>query len=87
MIDFQNAFDEINNDAMINKLLKSSLINKGSHQGGIQSPLLFNFYIKGCNEDIVNHNVGCRIGLIKWDTLAHANDIVFMAPSLKLILS
>ena len=32
-------------------------INKDSRQGGILSPLLFNFCIKGCIEDIVNHEV------------------------------
>ena len=32
-------------------------INKGLRQGGILSPLLFYFYIKGCIEDIVAHDV------------------------------
>ena len=59
------------------------ILNKGLHQGGILSPLLFNFYIKWCIDDIVNHDVGCKIRLIKWDVLAYADDIVLMAPSLK----
>ena len=49
----------------------------------IVSPLLFNSYIKGCIEDIVNHDVGCKIGLIKWNLLADADDIVLIVPSLK----
>ena len=78
-----NAFNEINHDVMIDKLLKWSLpkiivrtignilkktfadvsfnngkgekwkINKGSRKGGILSSLLFNFYMKGCIEDIL----------------------------------
>ena len=39
--------------------------NQVSRQGGILSPLLFNLYIKGCIEDIVNHDIGCKIGLIR----------------------
>ena len=45
--------------------------------------MLFNFYTKGCIEDIVNHDVGCKIGHIKWNILPYADDIVLMAPSLK----
>jgi len=42
-------------------------INIGSRLGWIISPLLFTFYVKGCTEDIVNYEVGCRMGLIKWN--------------------
>ena len=38
--------------------------------------------IKGCIEDIINHDAGCNIGLIKCNVLAYADDIVLMAPSL-----
>ena len=48
---------------------KRCKIYKGSHQGGILSPLIFNLYIKGCIEDIVNHDVGCKIGLIKMECI------------------
>ena len=58
-------------------------LNTGSRQGGILPPLPFNFYINGCVQDIVNHDIGCTIVLIKWNVIAHANDIVLMAPSLK----
>ena len=36
-------------------------INTVLRQRRILSPSLFNFHTKGCIEDIVNHNVGCRI--------------------------
>ena len=85
--DLSKAFDEMNIDVMIDKLLKLSLpkiivrtirymltntfadscfnngkweklkINIRSRQGKILSPLLINCYIKGCIEDIVNHDV------------------------------
>ena len=37
----------------------------------ILSPLLFNFYIKGYIEDMVNHDVGCTIRFIEWNVLAY----------------
>ena len=47
-------------------------INRGSPQ----SPLLINFHIKLCNEDIiVNHDVGCKIEIIIWNASACANDV------------
>ena len=58
-------------------------INKGLRQGWIISPLLFTFYIKGCFEDMVNYDVGCRIVLIKWNELAYADITVLMTPSLR----
>ena len=36
-----------------NRISDKWKINKGSRQGGILSPVLFNFYVKGCIEDIV----------------------------------
>ena len=33
-------------------------------------------------KDIVNHDVGCKIGHIKWNVLAYVDDIVLMATSL-----
>ena len=41
--------------------------------------VIYPFDIKGCIEDIVNHDVGCKIGLIKWNILAYAD------PSFKFI--
>ena len=41
------------------------------------------FCIKWCAEDVVNHDVGWKIGLIKWNVLSYADDIVLMAPFLK----
>jgi len=65
---------------------------KGSRQGWIISPLLFTFSIKGCIEDMINYDVGCKIGLIKWNihmvykmVLAYEDVIVLMTPSLRFI--
>ena len=41
------------------------------------------FYVKWCIEDIVYHDVGYKIGLIKKNILADTDYIVLMAPSLK----
>ena len=56
--------------------------NKGSCQGGILSSLFFKLYIKGCIGDIVNHDVGCKIGLINRNVLVYTDDIVLMASSI-----
>ena len=47
--------------------------------------LLFNLYIyiKGYFEDIVNQNVGCKVGHYRLNVLAYADDIVLLVPSLK----
>ena len=55
---------------IINGKAEKCEIKKGSRQGWIISPLIFNYYIKGCIGDIVNHGVGCKIGLIKLNVLA-----------------
>ena len=53
-------------------------INKGSRQRRFLAPFLFNLCIKGCIEDFVNHDVRirCKIGLIKYNVLAYADDDV-----------
>ena len=44
--------------------------------------MLFNFYIKGCIEDMFDYDVGCKMRLIKWNVLAYADYIVLIVPSL-----
>ena len=61
-------------------------INTGSRQGGILSTISFNSYVKGCIADIANHDGGCKIKLIKWNTFAYADDIILVVPSLKVLL-
>ena len=62
-------------------------INKGSRQGEILPPFWLNLCTKECIEDIANHDVGCRTLLTKWNALAYADDIVFVAKWLIYIYS
>ena len=53
----------------------------GTRQGGILSPLLFNFYLKECVERVTNQNEGCNLGPFKCNILTYADDIILVAPS------
>ena len=64
-----------------NKVGKSWKAEIGTRQGGILSPLLFNFYLKESIDKITNQNEGCSLGISKSNILAYADDIVLIAPS------
>ena len=53
----------------------------GTRQGGILSPLLFNFYLKDCIDEVTKLNVGCNLGSSKCNILAYADDLILIAPS------
>jgi len=77
----KNSFSDVRfNDGKEEKWI----INKGSRQWSIISPMLFTFYLKGYFEDMFNYDVGCKIGLIKSNVLAYADVIVLMASTLRL---
>ena len=57
-------------------------INNGVRQGGVLSGLLFNVYIDSLISNVSKLKVGCRLGLIRSNIIAYADDIVLLAPSM-----
>ena len=61
----------------------------GVRQGGILSALFFNIYIDSLITRIANSNIGCKLGIIRSNVIAYADDVVLLAPtptSLQLII-
>ena len=58
-------------------------LSNGVRQGGILSGLLFNIYIDSLISKISEMNIGCRLGVIRSNIIAYADDIVLLAPSLQ----
>ena len=58
-----------------------SYIDKGVRQGGILSPFLFKFYIDGIINKISNTNKGCKLGLVRINIIAYADDLVLLCDS------
>ena len=56
-------------------------VGNGTRQGGILSPLLFNYYINDVIRAVKVLPVGCRIGYEKTSILCYADDILLTAPS------
>ena len=54
-------------------------IEKGVRQGGILSPLLFKLYVDDVLREITESGVGCRLGILRVNVLAYADDIVLLA--------
>ena len=48
-------------------------------QGGILSPLLFKLYVDDVLREITESGVGCRLGILRVNVLAYADDIVLLA--------
>ena len=58
-----------------------SYIDKGVRQGGILSPFLFKLYIDDLIEKISLVNSGCRLGFVRMNILAYADDLVLISDS------
>ena len=56
-------------------------ICNGVRQGGVLSGLFFSIYIDSLLENVCNSQYGCKLGIIKSNVIAYADDIVLLAPS------
>ena len=54
-------------------------IEKGVRQGGILSPFLFKLYIDEALTEISANEIGCRLGVLRINILAYADDLVLVA--------
>jgi hypothetical protein len=61
---------------------ESWLLKNGVRQGGIISPLLFNFYINDILNEISNLSVGCKLNTIRHNVQGYADDLTLLAPSI-----
>ena len=55
------------------------IIEKGVRQGGILSPLLFKLYVDDLLGEITDSGTGCRLGILRINVIAYADDIVLLA--------
>lgn len=72
-----------NSTGLVNiKSSKSDLfeIRQGVKQGGVLSPILFNFFINELLETCLEKNIGARLGNINVSILAYCDDLVLISP-------
>ena len=70
------------NNKMVNRIIN---INSGVKQGGVLSPLLFNYFINELIEQIISEEGGSCLGNVKTSILAYCDDLILLSPSLKKI--
>ena len=67
-------------------LLKQFVSYNGIKQGGVLSPILFCIYIDDLLVGLEKLGYGCFIDKLFYDVLAHAYNIILLAPSLSVLL-
>jgi len=60
--------------------LQLTFIGNGTKQGGVLSPYLFTYYVRGIISSIVNCGVECHVGEYCMNLFAYADDMVLLAP-------
>ena len=70
------------NNKIMNQIIN---INSGVKQGGVLSPLLFNYFINELIEQIINEEGGSILGNVKTSILAYCDDLILLSPSLNKI--
>ena len=68
---------------MVNRIIN---INSGVKQGGVLSPLLFNYFINELIEQIISEEGSSCLGNVKTSILAYCDDLILLSPSLKKIV-
>ena len=65
------------------ELLHHNKSGNGIRQGGVNSGLLFTFYINEILKRIAERNIGCSLGHYRVNIIAYADDLIIVAPSVE----
>ena len=69
-------------ESFVNGLTSESWkMNNGTRQGGVNSPLIFSFYINQMITSVSELGVGCTLGGVRSNIICYADDICCLAPT------
>ena len=57
------------------------MVANGVIQGGVLSPYLFNFYLNSVLNSVTEMNMGCNLGIERFNIIGYADDIGIISPS------
>ena len=63
-----------------NSISKAFAIEEGVKQGGIISPLLFNFFINDLLSQCLELNIGAKVGELNVCVIAYCDDLILLSP-------